>query len=119
LESLELSDQIQIITTSEAFGKEKPDPDIFWHTIERLRASRDHPSRCCHVGDDLEKDIKASLSLGFHSRLLLHANQPFHPTFSQPEDLHLLSSPFFRSISSLSSLLSDPFFLPETEKETI
>lgn len=54
-------DRFTVLAISGDIGVSKPDPRIF---IEACRMAGVDPSDCCHIGDNLEADLKGSTSVG-------------------------------------------------------
>jgi putative hydrolase of the HAD superfamily len=61
LESLGIAERFEVILISGDRGVSKPDPQIF---VDACRAAGRKPSRCWHVGDDLEADYGGSTAAG-------------------------------------------------------
>ncbi|NLP18275.1 MAG: HAD family hydrolase [Firmicutes bacterium] len=56
-----LSKYLQVLTFSNELGIAKPNPDIFFQTLEKLGAV---PERAAHIGDDPRTDVKGARSAG-------------------------------------------------------
>ncbi|MEM7246208.1 MAG: HAD family hydrolase [Acidobacteriota bacterium] len=52
---------------SEELGMKKPQPEIFRHACAQLRVE---PSRCLHLGDQLEIDVQGAREAGLQARLV-------------------------------------------------
>jgi putative hydrolase of the HAD superfamily len=63
LESLGIAERFEVILISGDRGVSKPDPQIF---VDACRAAGRRPSRCWHVGDDLEADYGGSTAAGLN-----------------------------------------------------
>ena len=64
LERHALRDRFRVLTFSNEFGRLKPDPAIFHHTLEQLGA---RPDQALHVGDVEELDIRGARAAGLYS----------------------------------------------------
>lgn len=72
LENLSFKEHIGLLVSSEAAGREKPDPGIFLHTARQLDLS---PAQCVHIGDHPLNDVTGAAAAGMRSIWL----SGFHP----------------------------------------
>ena len=56
-----LEDLFDFVIFSQHIGKEKPDPEIFYHAINKLKCNNDE---IIHIGDSLEEDISGAKNAG-------------------------------------------------------
>jgi len=76
LEELGLARCFAVLTDSTLVGWSKPDPRIFAHTLDALRAS---PQRAWMVGDNFEADIRGAAGLGVRTCWLAPADRTAPP----------------------------------------
>jgi putative hydrolase of the HAD superfamily len=97
LRSLDLFDWFEIITVSAVEGVEKPSPEIFQRTSNRLGVD---PSSTLHVGDSPLEDYVGARNAGFAAVLIdrhnLFIDQPYRRVKSLGEVLDLLDREFCR-----------------------
>jgi putative hydrolase of the HAD superfamily len=67
LSSLDLESYFTVVTVSSLEGLEKPAPEIFWRTLERLGV---RPEEALHVGDSLREDYQGASQAGLASVLV-------------------------------------------------
>ncbi|MFQ5881976.1 MAG: HAD family hydrolase [Candidatus Methylomirabilales bacterium] len=67
LQRLGVLEHFDVLTFSDVVGVRKPDPQIFYLTLEGLRVS---PDRALHVGDDPATDVLGALGVGMLAVLL-------------------------------------------------
>lgn len=91
LDDLELTGYFATITVSSLEGVEKPDPEIFRRTLDRLGVA---PHRALHVGDSPREDCEGAAEAGLQAVLIdrhgLFANEPRHRIASLAELLDLV-----------------------------
>ncbi len=92
LRSLDLLDTFETITVSSIEGVEKPSPEIFHRTLERLGISA---SETVHVGDSPLEDYNGAENAGLTSVLIdrhdLFADQPYRRVTSLDQVLDLIA----------------------------
>ncbi|UCF10354.1 MAG: HAD family hydrolase [Candidatus Bipolaricaulota bacterium] len=86
-----LLDHFDVVVASAAYGRRKPDPQIFLHAAREIGSP---PDRCAHVGDKVSRDILGARRAGFGLAVLIeHAPvDGEEPTEPRPDavirDLH-------------------------------
>ena len=83
---LELTAYFETVTISHAEGVEKPHPDLFLRTIQRMGAS---PEQVLHVGDVPELDLAGAGAAGIDA-LLVDRKGRFEADLASVEDLSTL-----------------------------
>ena len=66
---------------SELVGAAKPDPEIFWHALNRAEVL---PRNAVHVGNRLDSDVRGAQRLGMRTIWVVRGEAPPDPT---PEQL--------------------------------
>jgi putative hydrolase of the HAD superfamily len=67
LDRFGLSDEIDVLISSEMLPAGKPDPRAFLHALDLLQLA---PSEAMMVGDSLEKDVRGALAVGIDAVLV-------------------------------------------------
>lgn len=79
LRSLQLTDHFEVITVSAIEGVEKPAPDIFLRSLERMELP---PAAALHVGDSPLEDYEGATGAGLQALLIdrngLFASSEYH-----------------------------------------
>jgi putative hydrolase of the HAD superfamily len=92
LDDLGLTGYFATITVSSVEGVEKPDPEIFRRTLDRLGVA---PHRALHVGDSPREDCEAAADAGLEAVLIdrhgLFADEPWRRVASLVELLDIVS----------------------------
>lgn len=80
LENLKLLRYVEgRIFLSHEIGFEKPDPRLFHHVKDTLSPQLAEGDECWHLGDDLEKDIKAASNVPGWRGILIDRTNEFQP----------------------------------------
>jgi putative hydrolase of the HAD superfamily len=91
LDDLELTGYFATITVSSLEGVEKPDPEIFRRTLDRLGVA---PQQALHVGDSSREDCEGAAEAGLQSVLIdrygLFPDEPWPRIASLAELLDLV-----------------------------
>ena len=91
LDDLELTGYFAAITVSSVEGVEKPDPEIFRRTLDRLGVA---PHRALHVGDSPREDCRGAAEAGLEAVLIdrhgLFPGEPWRRIASLAELLELV-----------------------------
>ena len=92
LRSLNLEDLFETVTVSSLEGVEKPSPEIFHRTLERMGPS---PGTAVHVGDSPLEDYNGAENAGLTSVLIdrhdLFADEPYRRVTSLNQILDLIA----------------------------
>ncbi len=67
LERVGLSEQLEAVVSSAAFGRRKPDRRIFAHALALLGAQ---PPQAVHIGDSLAEDVAGARAAGIRAILI-------------------------------------------------
>ena len=69
--------QFDFVTFSAEAGLKKPDPKIFYHTLDRLNGQYKamESNEVMMIGDKLDKDVEPPLRLGMQARLIDRSKQ--------------------------------------------
>ena len=68
LEADGLSQYFKSVVLSSAFGRRKPDPEIYWEAARRIGVP---PEKCVYVGDNPSRDVIGTRNAGFGMVILL------------------------------------------------
>ncbi len=80
LERRGLLDYFSVITFSDECGIRKPDPEIFWMTLERIGIA---PAEAMHVGDDPVLDVEGAKAAGM--RVIQMYVEGYEPPAERPD----------------------------------
>lgn len=75
-----IRDYFQDVTLSSVTGYRKPDPNIFWVSLNQIQAD---PSHCAYVGDTFSRDVIGPQRVGFGATFHIHS----HLTASRDKDV--------------------------------
>ena len=67
LHRMRLADYFEEIVYSASLGIAKPNPEIFRHTLDRLRV---RPGEALHIGDSAQEDVEGAIAAGMRAVLL-------------------------------------------------
>ncbi len=70
LEEYGIRDYFQDVTLSSVTGYRKPDPNIFWVSLNQVRSD---PSTCAYVGDTFSRDVIGPQQVGFGVTFHIHS----------------------------------------------
>ncbi|WP_202873131.1 HAD family hydrolase [Kribbella capetownensis] len=83
-----LSDEIDVLISSEMLPAGKPDPRAFLHALDLLQLT---PSEALMVGDSLEKDVRGALAVGIDAVLVDRYDEHADVEVRRIRSLHELS----------------------------
>lgn len=81
VEELGWTTDLPLVADSGRLGMEKPDPEIFRWTLEKLRCA---PREVIHIGDSLPADVEGALRAGLHAVWFRGEQEKAPPNVSAP-----------------------------------